>query len=894
MSVIYAFNHTPVPSVSEVGGKGYSLIRMASAGFNVPGGFVCAAQFFDDWTQELEAGPAWARLQEDLSHGALSETSVEALKDQIDGLSFSPVQSKAIETAMAEMSLGGVCAVRSSSPEEDLEGSSFAGMYETLLGVPTEGLADAIRTVFKSAFDERVFSYKQAKGFDTTTVRIAVIVMEQVPSDTAGVGFSVNPINNDYDEAVLNANYGLGESVVSGSVTPDFFVMDKVGGTVVSKTLGNKAQSVVLDEAGGVAERSSGDADTFCITDAQAQEITQMIVDVEKLYGVPMDIEWAYSNGQLYMLQARPITTYTPLPSKMLTEPGAPRRLYFDFGLVDMMTINQPMSPLTIDWMFGSLGMWVSPFVGPMAMDANADPANSFVFGAGARTYLNLSQAMTLMDIRRLAGSGGGGTSQMDEITAQLLAQVDVDRYRAQTKARSLRWTTLLGKAPRAIATMTGFGINMARAVFWPERFHRKFTRVIDQTVAGIQGANYEHLTVRELVEKLNADLTPVIGKIAGPPMSAYMYFMMQYMSQVETLVAGGSAEDKKLADALTVGFAGNEAASMGIQLYHMAQMLPPGALDDLDSLAQKIAQGAMPADFMAAWDRFMTSFGARGPSELELSNPRYGDDPKLALEQMSYMVGSASNPEEMQADRVKARQHAYETLLGRLKGRQRRKFQRIYKIIDLFGPARDTPKYLWVLDNAAVRKRALQEGQKFTDAGRFDAREDIFWLTLDEIDRGNAEPTLDLRALIDAKKPFYRKLNQVAQFPRMIDSRGRIAQVKHEPSDDPNVITGAGISNGKAIGRVKVLRKPREKPIEKGDVLVTYTTDPGWTPLFVNAEAVILEVGGMLQHGGVVTREYGKPCVVGIQGITSRLQDGQLVEVDGTNGTVRLLDEAE
>lgn len=222
MLVIYAFNHTPVPSVFEIGGKGYSLIRMASADFNVPGGFVCAAQFFDDWTRELEAGPAWTRVQDELSYGAPSEASVIALKDQIDGLLFSPSQSKAIETAMAEMTSGGVCAVRSSSPEEDLEGSSFAGMYESLLGVPTEGLAEAIRTVFKSAFDERVFSYKKTKGFDTTTVRIAVIVMEQVPSETAGVGFSVNPINNDYDEAVLNANYGLGESAVSGGVTPDF------------------------------------------------------------------------------------------------------------------------------------------------------------------------------------------------------------------------------------------------------------------------------------------------------------------------------------------------------------------------------------------------------------------------------------------------------------------------------------------------------------------------------------------------------------------------------------------------------------------------------------------------------------------------------------------------
>lgn len=892
MPTIYAFNHTPLPSVAEVGGKGFSLIRMASAGFNVPNGFVCTADFFDGWTHEIEVGTTWARLQDELSRDAISEHTLSALKAQIDRLEFSSAQTAAVTDAMRALNPTGRYAVRSSSPEEDLEGSSFAGMYDSFLGVPASGIAAAIRDVFRSAFDERVFSYKQIKGFDTSRVRIAVIVMEQVPSETAGVGFSVNPINNDYDEAVLNANYGLGESVVSGRVTPDFLVMDKVNGAVVSKTLGNKARSVVLGGSdGGITEHDNANPDAFCITDDQAREITQIIIAVEQLYGVPMDIEWAFSDGRLYMLQARPITTYTPLPPKMMTKPGEARRLYFDFGLVDMMTINQPMSPLTIDWMFGSLGMWVTPFIGPVEMRPDADPATSFVFGAGARSYLNLSQAMTLMDIRRLAGSGGGGTSQMDEITAQLLADVDVDRYRAQTKAPSLRWGKLLAKAPRAVATMIGFGIHMVSAMFWPDRFHRKFTRVIDQTVQDMQNARYDHLSVRELIEKLNTDLTPVIGKVAGPPMSVYMYVMMQYMGQVEKLVQGGNAEDKKLARALTVGFAGNEAANMGIQLYHMAQMLPPGELDDLDALACKIDADDMPERFMADWARFMKEFGARGPSELELSNPRYGDTPRLALEQMSYMADSASNPEATQAERVTARQHAYETLLSRLSGRQRRKFERIYKIIDLFGPARDTPKYLWVLDNAAVRKRALQEGQKFTDAGRLDAAEDIFWLTLDEIDQANADRGTDLRALAEAKKPFYRKLDQVAQFPRMIDSRGRIAQVKHVPNEDPNVLTGAGISNGRATGRVKVLRKPREKPIEKGDVLVTYTTDPGWTPLFVNAEAVILEVGGMLQHGGVVTREYGKPCVVGIQGITSILKDGQMVEVDGTTGTVRLLD---
>jgi pyruvate,water dikinase len=210
---------------------------------------------------------------------------------------------------------------------------------------------------------------------------------------------------------------------------------------------------------------------------------------------------------------------------------------------------------------------------------------------------------------------------------------------------------------------------------------------------------------------------------------------------------------------------------------------------------------------------------------------------------------------------------------------------------MSLTAGVRNTPKYYLVLFGQATRQRALYEGEQFVGQGRLDKAEDIFYLTLDEIKQGVADPAYDLRQARAEKLPFYAKLQQVTSFPSVIDSRGRIPQVK-PPEGDPNTLVGFGISRGVGTGRVKVLRHPREKPIEKGDVLVAYTTDPGWTPLFVNAEAIILEVGSMLQHGGVVAREYGKPCVSSIQGITNTLQDGQLIEVDGTTGVVRILED--
>ncbi len=162
--------------------------------------------------------------------------------------------------------------------------------------------------------------------------------------------------------------------------------------------------------------------------------------------------------------------------------------------------------------------------------------------------------------------------------------------------------------------------------------------------------------------------------------------------------------------------------------------------------------------------------------------------------------------------------------------------------------------------------------------------------MTFRDLESAALDPSLDLREVREERTRFLKILQaQVTEFPQVIDSRGRIL---HPPprEEKPGELSGMAVSPGVVTGRVKMLRDPHEKPVNKGDVLVAYTTDPGWTPLFVNAAAVVLEVGGILQHGAVVAREYGKPCVVGIDRATTKLHDGQRVEVDGTAGVIRLL----
>jgi len=201
----------------------------------------------------------------------------------------------------------------------------------------------------------------------------------------------------------------------------------------------------------------------------------------------------------------------------------------------------------------------------------------------------------------------------------------------------------------------------------------------------------------------------------------------------------------------------------------------------------------------------------------------------------------------------------------------------------------REMPKYCAILLTDAFRRRVLQVAQTLVEAGRLDDVRQVFDLSMADLDRALADPMLDLRALAEKNTRFLRKLDRVREFPRLIDSRGKILRLPPKQVMEGELI-GEPISPGIARGPVKVLHAPDEKPLWPGEVLVTQATDPGWTPLFLNAGGVILEVGGLLQHGALVAREYGKPCVAGIENVTGLLQDGQVVELDGTNGMIRLI----
>jgi phosphoenolpyruvate synthase/pyruvate phosphate dikinase len=351
MNATISFISTERPTIDQVGGKALALITMTGEGMPVPPGFVLSVGFFEPWNAAVQATPEWRAVQTGEVE-ALAQ-SAQALQSLCLDLRFSPAQQKDLERALDSLQAAHpvpLFAVRSSSPEEDLESASFAGGYETTLGVTLENLETAIRHSFASSFDERVILYKRAHGFPTDRSRIAVIVQQQVDADSAGVAFSLNPLNNCYDEAVINANYGLGESVVAGEVDPDVFVVDKLSHEILDVQIGRKEVAIALQPGGGTTRSSRTPGGDTCITPAQVLEITDLLERVEDYYHKPVDIEWAISREKLYLLQSRPITAYLPLPEEMITAPGEPKRLYADSTLIEQ-GVQEPLSVLGTDFL---------------------------------------------------------------------------------------------------------------------------------------------------------------------------------------------------------------------------------------------------------------------------------------------------------------------------------------------------------------------------------------------------------------------------------------------------------------------------------------------------------------------------------------------------------------
>lgn len=882
MKYIFPFSTPEIPSLSQVGGKALSLIIMTREGLPVPHGIVLTVEFLMPWAETLRTRQEWKSLLSD-DHQEIHNATAK-LKAACSDLELSKEQRIHLSKALESIKTSDEClfAVRSSSPEEDLEGASFAGGYQTSLGVPLNEIESAIRHSFASSFDERVIAYKLQQDSPIDKPELAIIVQKQIDADSAGVAFSLNPMNNCFDEAVINANYGLGESVVSGQVTPDVFVVDKVNRVIIDTRIGTKEIFINLGSSGRVYEStSSSDRNQACINPEQVLILTDFINRIESLYQKPMDIEWAFAGNVLHILQARPITSYVPLTKEMQTKPGEPKRLYSDALLLEQ-GVQEPLSVLGanyVDYVLKQMGSALGD-LGDIELGVDG-----VAFTSGCRYYLNLSNALKVLGTDAPIGPGGF----KDPIVTAILESIDTTQYELRSLPKELR-----SVKRKMVFKMIPLMMSVMKGARNPEALMQKYLEEEPTHLQSIERLMEQELSIEQLAANLTAKLDFFNSKYGIPMVMA----PQRAISSIEKMFK----DDEDLHDdILSLGMAlpMNKTTQMGKAMYNLASFDDVRNCESSEDFLLRLEQGTLSAEFAQAWNQFLGEFGFRCIREIDVAIPRPSEQPTILFDQLKNMSLAIEKETESKTIFEKARlkrETAYQKLLkaATKKGRRKAKqFESYYKTIYTLGGYRENPKQYIIWTVSLFRKRVLEVAQSIVDEKRLDSIDQIFDLKIEEIDKALENPSLDLRSMVRRNTEFLREMKKSGPIPPVIDSRGRTYFPPRKESSEGELV-GESISPGIVQGQAKVLHHADEKKILPGEILVTRATDPGWTPLFINAGGVVLEVGGPLQHGAIVAREYGIPCVSGIGGVTERLRDGQLIEVDGSNGIVRIIEETE
>jgi len=877
---IFHFKDKPIPQIAQVGGKGYSLIKMTHAGLAIPPGFVLSVSFFKPWILQLKSLEVWNSF---LSNST-AET-INKLKASCFSLVLTPEQDNSLKESLSHYPDLKMFAVRSSSPEEDLAGASFAGGYETILGVNLDTMIEAIKKAFASCLDYRVFVYKKEKGFATNDFSIAIVIMAQIASEIAGVGFSLNPLNNDYDEAIFNANWGLGETVVGGLCNPDQYLMNKVNKTLIECKIGKKETQIWLKPDGGTEEKEDPRHSERSLKDSHLKELMEQILIIENYYGQPIDIEWAIEKDILYIIQARPITTHLELPEIMKTKPGEPRNLYFDMTLV-IQGFDKPVSVLGADILenfLSRVGLKVcgSPDIGDLHKGI-------FEFVSG-RVYFNLSNVWSRIEKNTFANA----FKQMNYNTGCILEEADEKIYAGRPIPYAFNFTKL-GLAWRMPITKFVFPYFFMNRI---EKNVQSGKKHFDEMYDAVKLKRHNgQLSITKASDILFNQWAILASQVFAPAMAGGVLNGQNQLIALFEKYKDDMEIKSELGDVVR-SLPHNITTLMGLDMFRLTEQVIGGKekYQDLNLFKQDFKEKKLGDQFHKDWEKFMEKYGFRGEREIDVRSPRYFELPELILGQIhSLLINSSveNSPLKMFAEAQNKRKIAHDKLLGIAKKDGFAKdFEKSFQLMFNLAGHREDHKYYLVKAVGYLREIYLEFGEKLVAQGLLKSRGQIFDLriqNISEMESGKFKPTPEELEKVMAENV---KINNLylkwPQVPPIIDSRGRILSIKKKPLK-AGELEGQSVSFGKVKGFVKVLHSVDEKPFLAGEILVTKATDPGWTPLIINCGGILLEVGGMLQHGALVSREFGKPCIVGIDDVTKILKDGDEVEVDATIGVVR------
>lgn len=881
-------------TLEVAGGKGLNLARLSRAGFPVPRGVIIPTDAYRAFVSANHLNSTIRSFVKDLSaedaHGLeyASARICAAFSDRPlpDELAW-PIR------AAYESFKDVPVAVRSSATTEDLPDLSFAGQHNTYLNVIGEAeVLKAVVDCWSSLWTARAIGYRLRNDIAQEAAMLAVVIQEMIQSEVSGVLFTANPLTGLRAETVIDATFGLGESLVSGQVEPDHYVVNVAGGEIVQKTVGAKKISTRGKAGGGVETVPEITATRKALSDNEILQLAALGRRVQKEYGAAQDIEWAFADGRLYLLQARAITSLYPLPEESLD----PLKIWFSFGTVQGLL--GPMTPLGQD----SIRLVLAGGGRMFGLDLQYDQLELFSV-AGERIWVQIDGVMRNPIGARIYTAL---LPMLEPSVGQILKTL-ADDPRLGTGKGKLKFSTVrrlarfaLSMLPRILHTMRSPEAARQDTYRSLDYFSRqaRFSQEGDMFVRLADCVSF--LRDRTVVRAFEVIIPRILPMLA--PSMASLTLMTRLAGQKGT----GDHGVAPLVLEVTRGLPHNVTTEMDLALWETARAIraDPNSMNRFRSalpadLAADYLNGTLPSAAQQAVAGFMGRYGMRGVGEIDIGNPRWSEQPEPIMQTLqSYLQITDENlaPDVMFERGARVAEAAIEKLAAQARrqrgGWLKEKLVRgAARRIRILMGIREAPKYYAIRVMDIARREILAIGRKFSAAGIIARPDDLFFLHISDLEALSKNQARDWQAMIAERRAAYEREARRRQVPRVLVSDGRsFYEGVGSATDTADLITGSPVSPGVAEGLVHVVFDLHQTHLAPGEILVCPGTDPAWTPLFMAAGGLITEVGGMMTHGSVVAREYGIPAVVGVHQATLRLKTGQRIRIDGTAGKILVI----
>ncbi|MFD1953091.1 phosphoenolpyruvate synthase [Paenibacillus thailandensis] len=867
--LVLDFQEMEKTQLSLVGGKGLNLGELSKIeGIQVPDGFCVTTAGYERAIKQNETYHALLdRLTmlkvEDREHiGEISRKIRETIME-------AEIPSDVAEAVAYNLSRFGeehAYAVRSSATAEDLPHASFAGQQDTYLNIiGKEAILHHISKCWASLFTDRAVIYRMQHGFDHSQIYLSVIVQRMVFPHASGILFTADPITSNRKLLSIEAGYGLGEALVSGLVSADCYKVYE--GELVENRIAAKKLAIYGRKEGGTETRhmEPDRQKTQTLTEQQILQLARIGRQIEAYFGCPQDIEWCLADDAFYIVQSRPITTLYPIPEANDQD----NHVYVSVGHQQMMT--DPIKPL-------GLSFYLLTTPAPMRK-------------AGGRLFVDVTPMLASPAGRETLLNTLGQSDPLIKDALMTIIERDFIKSLPNDKIESSP-----GKSNKGMPS-AGFQAQIDNDPAIVSDLIKRSQASIEELKQNIQTKSGP-----ELFDFILEDLQQFKKILFDPQSSAVIMAAMDASAWINENMKQWLGE-KNAADTLSQSVPNNITSEMGLALLDVADVIRPypEVVDYLqhvkdDNFWDELVKFDGGQEAQDAIYAYLDKYGMRCPGEIDITRTRWSEKP-ITLVPM--IVSNIKNFEPNARNRKfeQGRQEALtkeQELLDRLKqlpdGEQKAKeTKRMIDLIRNFSGYREYPKYGMVNRYFVYKQSLLKEAERLVQAGVIHEKEDIYYLTFEELHEVVRTNKLDDR-IISKQKDEY-KLYEKLTPPRVMTSDGEIIAGEYKRENLPaEAIAGLPVSSGVIEGRARVILNMEDAHLEDGDILVTSFTDPSWTPLFVSIKGLVTEVGGLMTHGAVIAREYGLPAVVGVENATKRIKDGQRIRVHGTEGYIEIL----